>query len=113
MQGSAGSAPPRAGEQDMTVTVARILQDVRPQATQSHDELMAEIVALREANERLKAGAQRGLTLKVSDKGALSVYGMGRFPVTLYRGQWEKLAKALPQIEQFIQDNADRLATKD
>lgn len=58
------------------------------------------------------ASAPKALTLKVSDKGALSVYGLGRFPVTLYRGQWERLAKHMPEIERFIAANAALLAVK-
>jgi hypothetical protein len=51
--------------------------------------------------------------MKVSDKGALSVYGLGRFPVTLYRGQWERLLSLVPAIQEFIKNNSDKLATKD
>ena len=59
------------------------------------------------------ANKPRKLTLKVSDKGAVSVYGMGRFPVTLYRGQWERLLSAHEEITSFIQANEGVLATKD
>ncbi len=51
--------------------------------------------------------------LKVSEKGALSVYGLGRFPVTLYREQWEKLLGMSDQIRQFIQDNDQQLKKKE
>lgn len=54
----------------------------------------------------------RKLTMKVSDKGALSVYGLGRFPVTLYRGQWERLMATSDEIGAFITANADRLTVK-
>ena len=58
----------------------------------SEEEMQAEIAKLRAENEALKKPAGRGqMSLKVSEKGALSVYGLGRFPVTLYREQWEKL----------------------
>lgn len=59
------------------------------------------------------AQAPKALTCKVSEKGALSVYGLGRFPVTLYRGQWERLFAAQKQIADFIAANASLLATKD
>jgi hypothetical protein len=73
------------------------------------EELQAEIERLRAENESLKRPATRGqMSLKVSEKGALSVYGLGRFPVTLYREQWEKLLGMSDQIRQFIEDN-DRL----
>lgn len=70
-----------------------------------------EIARLRAENERLKAqrAAQSPrLSLKVSEKGAISVYGLGRFPVTLYREQMEKLLAMAPDIVSFIKDN-DRL----
>jgi hypothetical protein len=53
------------------------------------------------------------MSLKVSEKGALSVYGLGRFPVTLYREQWEKLLAMADQIRQFIQDNTHLLKKKE
>jgi len=59
------------------------------------------------------ANKPRKLTLKVSDKGAVSVYGMGRFPVTLYSGQWQRLLSAGDEITAFIEANAGLLATKD
>ena len=49
----------------------------------------------------------------MSEKGAVSVYGMGRFPVTLYKEQWEKLLAMSDQIKAFISENATRLKTKD
>ena len=51
------------------------------------------------------------MSLKVSEKGALSVYGLGRFPVTLYREQWEKLLGMTDEIRSFIEQN-DRLLKK-
>ncbi len=74
-----------------------------------------EIAWYRTENERLKAkasGIGNKLTLKVSEKGALSVYGMGRFPVTLYREQWERLITNVAVIQDFIKANADTLTTK-
>jgi hypothetical protein len=80
----------------------------------SHEELQAEIEKLRAENEALKRPAVRGqMSLKVSEKGALSVYGLGRFPVTLYREQWEKLLGMADQIRQFIQDNDQQLKKKE
>jgi len=58
------------------------------------------------------ASAPKALTLKVSEKGALSVYGLGRFPVTLYRGQWERLLGAEVTLRAFMAANAALLATK-
>lgn len=80
----------------------------------SSEELQAEIERLRAENENLKKPAARGqMSLKVSEKGALSVYGLGRFPVTLYREQWEKLLGMSDQIRQFILDNDQQLKKKE
>jgi len=57
----------------------------------SDDDVKAEIERLRRENEALKKGRSEGVRMKVSEKGAVSVYGMGRFPVTLYKEQWLKL----------------------
>lgn len=72
----------------------------------------AELIALV---GRMKADAQRKLTLKVSEKGAVAMYGLGRFPVTLYRGQWERVIEAAKSgaVERFIADNASLLSVKE
>lgn len=75
-------------------------------------DLQAEIDALKAENARLKASKQGKLTLKIGEKGGLSVYGMGRFPVSLYRGQWERLLGEKEAILAFIEANADKLAIK-
>ncbi len=77
------------------------------------DDVQAEIERLRSENERLKAQRRAGLTMKVSAKGALSVYGLGRFPVTLYREQWQRLLAMADDIRSFIEDNAGALKTKE
>ena len=77
------------------------------------DALKAEIERLRAENESLKKPARGQLSLKVSEKGALSVYGMGRFPVTLYREQWEKLLSMADQIREFIAENDAALKKKE
>jgi hypothetical protein len=79
----------------------------------TEDEMQAEIERLRAENEALKKPARGQMSLKVSEKGALSVYGLGRFPVTLYREQWEKLLAMADQIRQFIQDNTHLLKKKE
>ena len=76
------------------------------------DQMLAMIAKLRAENEALKAQPARRLTCKVSDKGALSVYGLGRFPVTLYAGQWERLFAEQDTIKAFATANASLLATK-
>ena len=79
----------------------------------TEEEMKAEIERLRAENESLKKPARGQLSLKVSEKGALSVYGMGRFPVTLYREQWEKLLTMSDQIREFIQANDQALKKKE
>jgi hypothetical protein len=91
--------------------------------TQAERATMSPAVAAYIAGLEAKANAARNakLTMKVTTKkadgsgteGALSVYGMGRFPVTLYRSQWERLFANRESIEAFIAANADTLATKD
>jgi predicted component of type VI protein secretion system len=77
------------------------------------DDMKTELERLRAENEALKKGAARGLSLKVSEKGAVSVYGLGRFPVTLYKEQWHKLLEMANEIKNFIQANESRLKTKE
>ena len=77
------------------------------------EELKAELERLRSENEALKKGGSPGLRMKVSEKGAISVYGMGRFPVTLYKEQWLKLLNMSDEIRKFIADNEAKLKTKD
>jgi hypothetical protein len=79
----------------------------------SDENMQAELERLRAENQALKAKGPRGISLKVSEKGGVSVYGMGRFPVTLYREQWEKLLDMAEEIRSFIRDNADKLKVKD
>ena len=79
----------------------------------TEEELKAEIERLRSENEALKKPARGQMSLKVSEKGALSVYGLGRFPVTLYREHWEKLLAMADQILQFIGDNDHLLKKKE
>jgi hypothetical protein len=79
----------------------------------TEEELKAEIDRLRAENEKLKKPARGQMSLKVSEKGALSVYGLGRFPVTLYREQWEKLLSMSDQIREFIEENDGALKKKE
>ena len=72
----------------------------------------AELERLRAENDRLKRTQGRGISLKVSEKGGVSVYGMGRFPVTLYKEQWDKLLDMVEELRAFIRENAAALKTK-
>jgi hypothetical protein len=77
------------------------------------DELRAEVERLRAENEALKRRSSRASSIRVSEKGGVSVYGLGRFPVTLYKEQWLRLLDMADEIRAFIQENAARLKTKD
>jgi hypothetical protein len=79
----------------------------------SDDDLKAELERLRKENAALKKGAATRITMKVSEKGAVSVYGMGRFPVTLYKEQWLKLLAMSDDIRAFIVANEGQLKTKE
>jgi hypothetical protein len=79
----------------------------------SDEDMKAELERLRSENAALKKGASDGIRMKVSEKGAVSVYGMGRFPVTLYKEQWLKLLNMSEEIRAFIAENEARLKAKD
>lgn len=76
----------------------------------SHAELVAAIARLKQENAARKAG---GTWMKVSEKGGVSVYGLGRFPVTLYKEQWEKLLDMAEGILTFIDEHDHELKAKD
>jgi hypothetical protein len=80
---------------------------------QQHD-LMQEVLRLRAENAALAANkASKGTGLKVSEKGALSLYGVGRYPVTLYKEQWVKVLEKADEIRAFIVANDSVLKTKE
>ncbi len=88
-------------------------QEHKPMSEMTPAELQAMIAALRAENQRLgQAKADQGLGMKVSAKGALSVYGLGRFPITLYKGQWTKLLAKAETIAAFIKAHDSELAEK-
>jgi hypothetical protein len=79
------------------------------------DDLQKEIDRLRAENEALKLQKRTsgGLTFRVSEKGAVSVYGLGRFPVTLYQEQWDKLITNIEELKRFIAENRSQLKKKE
>lgn len=77
------------------------------------EDVMAELERLRKENEALKKGAARGVSMKVSEKGGLSVYGLGRFPITFYKEQWVKLLDMSDEIRAFIAAHNSELKTKE
>ena len=78
----------------------------------SDEDLKAELERLRKENESLKKGAAKGISMKVSEKGGLSVYGLGRFPITLYQEQWTKLLDMSDDIRAFIAAHQGELKVK-
>ncbi len=75
--------------------------------------LQQELERLRRENEALKARGTRGTSLRVSEKGGVSVYGLGRFPVTLYKEQWDKLLAMADEIRAFIRQHESELKAKE
>jgi hypothetical protein len=77
------------------------------------EDMKAELEKLRAENEALKKTKEKGLTMKIGEKGGLSVYGLGRFPVTLYKEQWLRLLAMTDDIRAFIEANGDKMKTKE
>ena len=77
------------------------------------DDVQAELARLKAENEQLKRQQASPLSLKVSQKGALSVYGLGRFPVTLYKEQWTRLLAQTEDIRAFLEEHDDELKAKE
>ena len=82
------------------------------ESTMADEDLRAELERLRKENEALKRGAAKGVSLKVSEKGGVSVYGLGRFPITLYKEQWTKLLDMADDIRAFIREHEGELKSK-
>ena len=78
----------------------------------SDEEMKAELERLRKENESLKKGAAKGISMKVSEKGGLSIYGLGRFPITLYKEQWTKLLDISEEIRSFLATHDAELKSK-
>lgn len=76
------------------------------------EDMKTELERLRAENEALKRSSSKGLSMRVSEKGAVSVYGLGRFPVTLYKEQWLRLLDMSDDIRLFIQQNDGQLKSK-
>ena len=79
----------------------------------AEEDLRAELERLKVENATLKSRSTKGVSLRVSEKGGVSVYGLGRFPVTLYKEQWTKLLDMAEDIRSFIHENDAKLKTKE
>jgi hypothetical protein len=82
-------------------------------AMSTEAELKEELERLRAENASLKARGTKGVSMKVSEKGGVSIYGLGRFPVTLYKEQWLKLLDMADDIRAFIKENEAALKKKE
>jgi hypothetical protein len=80
--------------------------------TESGEDLQSELERLRAENAALKNRSTKGVSMKVSEKGGLSVYGLGRFPITLYKEQWARLLDMSDDIRAFLRDNDAALKGK-
>jgi hypothetical protein len=78
----------------------------------SDEDLKAELERLRQENADLKKTSSKGISMKVSEKGGLSIYGLGRFPITLYKEQWTKLLDMSEDIRRFLKENDSALKAK-
>ena len=78
-------------------------------AEPSYEELKAKVAELEKQASRKRSGT---LEFRVSEKGAVSVYGMGRFPVTLYYEQWTRLLEAADKLKEFLEENKSKLKMK-
>ena len=97
------------------ITGKKNTKPVEPVKPESEEDLRAQLEAMKVelANAQAKGKRETGeLTLKVSQKGCVSVYGMGRFPQSLYKSQWTRLAKEMPRILEFIKENDSILPDK-
>jgi len=117
-----GTMPGRPGDErtkhlfyiyESPVTDYAYIGDLHPYyELMSDQDLQAELERLRKENEALKKGAAKGVSLKVSEKGGVSVYGLGRFPITLYKEQWTKLIEMSDTIREFIAAHESELKSK-
>ena len=89
--------------------ITQVRTAIATKPVQTDAEIIASLrVQLAQAQQR----TERKLSLKVSEKGAVSLYGLGRFPVTLYAGQWERLLASADDIRTFLAANAALLSVK-
>ncbi len=78
-------------------------------AEPSYEELKARVAELEKKSDR-RSGE---LEFRVGEKGGVSVYGLGRFPVTLYYEQWNRLLEAAPRLRHFLEENKNKLKLKE
>jgi len=79
-------------------------------AEPTYEELKARLAELEKQGTTRRTGS---LDFRVSEKGGVSVYGLGRFPVTLYYEQWIRLLDVSDKLREFLQENKDKLKLKE
>jgi hypothetical protein len=100
------------GDPDALIAI-RIRNRQQKRNWMADEDVQAELARLRAENEALKQKRSGVVSMKVSEKGGVSVYGLGRFPVTLYQEQWGKLLAAGDEIKAFIEENRSKLKVKE
>ena len=80
--------------------------------SEDDQDLRAELERLRVENQALKARSQQEIRLQVSQKGAVSLYGLRRFPITLYADEWERILDLAGKVRAFIKENEGSLSRK-
>lgn len=76
--------------------------------------IMAENAAIKQklAEAEAKLSSVNPVSFKVTEKGAVSLYGLGRFPVTLYQSQWDRVFSETENLKKFMEENKDKIAAK-
>jgi hypothetical protein len=105
---------PVTGNSNVSIDIQAMLAQLRAEQEQQKTAFQAELDKLKAENERLKARSMGTITPKVSSKGGMSVYGLGKFPVTLYKEQWARLLSdaTVKILKDFLADNNDKLHAK-
>lgn len=101
--------PDLRAELDRAIEANRVLQRANVELCRQN-----ELLTLKTENSRLRKEREAGLRLKVADRsGALSIYGLQKFPVTLFKSQWQRILDAAEEIRAFIAANDGKLRSKD
>ena len=79
----------------------------------TNEQLLAQVAALKAENDALKASKTGGPSCKITEKGGVSFYGVGRFPITLYKDQWLKLINHIDMVKTFLATNDAKLSVKE
>ena len=92
--------------------MAQVLRDLSQLNSHKSEDMAALLQQALLRIQELESRPARKVSFKVTDKGGVSAYGIGRFPVTLYKSQWEALIAAGDELQSFLKVNASKLTTK-